>query len=342
MNEEKKSLQNEVESLVKNEFPFKGEHPLNMLDKQADPNTKPKSVIQKPIRTYESDLAEELAKKRATVITMAIAENKKETGTEKISNTPVEKKSYAKNTILFILSMILVVVGIGGGYYLYLQSPLSLQEVQTIKSKLPSIISPDIQKIVPLGTAKGVELPEKTRDVLINGDIQPQKITEFVLMQGIGSSTQRITGPEFIKIFDLKTPDIINRSITDKWMLGTFDTEKEKLPFIILTSDFFQNTYAGMLKWENSLPDELAVLLNYESKSKQDNSATTTLNSFFTIKGKFEDRTIMNRDVREFINESGEMLVLYSFVDKDTLIITTSEITLKSLIEKIEKQTYIR
>jgi hypothetical protein len=98
-----------------------------------------------------------------------------------------------------------------------------------------------------------------------------------------------------------------------------------------------------MLKWENSMPEELADLLNYRNSIIQkDVLSTSSISQFFNLKGTFEDRTVMNRDVREFRNDSGQLLLLYSFIDKDTLIITTSEATLKSVIEKIEKLTFMR
>ena len=51
---------------------------------------------------------------------------------------------------------------------------------------------------------------------------------------------------------------------------------------------------------------------------------------------------ISNRDVREFVTENNKVLLLYSFVDKDTLVITTSENSLANIIKKLEKQPYVR
>ena len=112
MNEEKPTLQNAVESLVKDV------HPLHILDNQADPETKPKIILQKPIRTYEGDIAEALARKNTSVAKITIAENKKETGEERITNAPQKKKG--NNFIMLILSLVFISAGIGIVYYLYL------------------------------------------------------------------------------------------------------------------------------------------------------------------------------------------------------------------------------
>jgi hypothetical protein len=344
MNEEKKTLQNEVESLVKKEYPFHGEHPLNVLHEQIDPDKLPKVILQKPIRTYESDIAEAIASKKASVLNIAIEEKKKAENTQSatISNKPQPSSGSWKKFIMLLLSIILIAGGIGGGYYLYLQSPLALPTQVTIVDKtIPSIIKANNQRMVEMGITKSSDFPIKIKDILYESVGDVGKINEYILNSTVGSTTTRIDGAQFFQMLDTSAPESLNRSLLKKWMLGTFNEEYGKVPFIILSTDFFQNTFAGMLKWESSMPDEMAIIFNYENRARQEN-ATNTLSSFFTIKGKFQDRTVLNRDVREFITDSGELLILYSFVDKDTLVITTNEDILKKIIQKIEKQSYLR
>ncbi len=344
MNEEKKTLQDEVESLVKKEIPNLNEHPLQILHDQVDPGNKPKIVLQKPIRTYESDIAEAIASKKTSVLNIAIEENKKEGDTQSatISNKTKPSSGSFKKFIMLLLSIILIAGGIGGGYYLYLQSPLALPTPQTRQNNIiPGIIKADNQQIIELGTIKSSDFPFKIKEVLFNDKIDINKVNEYILTNNTGSTTSKIEAAQFFQMLDTSVPESFNRSLTKKWMLGTLNEDSGKVPFIILTTDFFQNTFAGMLKWENNMADEMAIAFNYENRARQENS-TTTLSSFFTIRGRFQDRTILNRDVREFISENGEILILYSFVDKNTLIITTNEEALMKIIEKIEKQSYLR
>ena len=319
MNEEKPTLQNAVESLVKDV------HPLHILDNQADPETKPKIILQKPIRTYEGDIAEALARKNTSVAKITIAENKKETGEERITNAPQKKKG--NNFIMLILSLVFISAGIGIVYYLYLQSPLALPPVSENPIKISNIINADIQKNISVDNLSTNEIINKINTTLIKENTNPNSITELLITKNVENVKTNINGNEFIALLDTEAPDIFTRSIDKSWMLGINNDNSQNTPFIILTSDFFQNTYAGMLQWEKTMPSELSFLLNYNEK---------------IINGRFYDRTVLNRDVREFINENAELLLLYSFINKDTLIITTSETTLKILIEKIEKQTYIR
>jgi hypothetical protein len=121
MNEEKKTLQSEVESLVKKEIPSLNEHPLQMLHNQTDPDNRPKVVLQKPIRTYESDIAEAIANKKTSVLNIAIEEKKRTDGTQSatISNSSTTKTSSSgslKKFFMLLLSIILIAGGIVGGY----------------------------------------------------------------------------------------------------------------------------------------------------------------------------------------------------------------------------------
>lgn len=300
----------------KNQIDSSEQHPLHMLDNQADPDTKPKIILQKPIRTYESDIAEALARGKTSVTSMVIAENKKVNNISSISSTEIPKSNISKKIFYTLLSLIFIGAGFGGGYYLYLKSPLSIPSPTVTNTKIPSLISLDIQKILPKANIG---------KILSNESIQNGKTIEYILTQNIGSTTVKISSVNFIESSNLTPPDALKRSLTGRWVLGTYDMNDIRSSFIILSTDFFQNAYSGMLKWETVMPNEMATIFNYTYR-----------------KGKFEDKVVLNRDIRQYRSEMNEILLLYSFIDKDTLVITDSEATLKMIIEKIEKQNFIR
>nr|MDQ2933168.1 hypothetical protein [bacterium] len=76
----------------------------------------------KPLRTYESDVAEVMSHKRPSMASIAIAESKKEEGEESLSS---EAPSHAVRNILMIcISLIFLGGGTFGAFYLYSRSPL--------------------------------------------------------------------------------------------------------------------------------------------------------------------------------------------------------------------------
>ena len=101
-------------------------------------------------------------------------------------------------------------------------------------------------------------------------------------------------------------------------MLGiySFDTNE---PFIILTTNDFPASFSGMLKWENNMVLDLGKLF-----SISENTATKT----------FLDQALQNKDLRILKNTSEKTILLYSFIDKNTLVITTNQNILTAIVGK--------
>lgn len=275
---------------------------------------------QEAIRTYEGDMAKALAQKKTSSITIAIAENKRETGTESIATAPA--KNYIKPLLMSLASLVLLAGGIFGGYYLYMKSPFAVPKVIPIPTVIPSIIPYDKKVSVNVGEATGDKLIQQIFGEF-NKNILPQgKILELAIQKNNESDIVDIPATEFIQKTNINIPDMLLRSLTDRWMLGTYaektDSETGSTPFIALTTDFFQNAFASMLSWEKTLGDDLKM------------------------QGQFADKQIRNRDVRIFTNNDGEILFLYSFINKETLIITATESAFIAIIDRIEKETYVR
>ena len=351
-----------------------------------DRQTNPPKVMpsQESIRTYESDIAKALAQRKTTVANIAIAENeKREQKQEQIQikkDDGIEnetRKKHTKQFFMLFLSVVLIGGGAIGAYYLYLKSPLSSPPAIQQSMAIPSIIPSDKQIYFFVDSLSNEKLISQIYSQFNKKLLENGEILEFILqekkMEGEEEISSPITGSSFIQKIQINMPDILVRSLTDRWMLGEYAEENGiKTTFIALTTNFFQNAFAGMLNWENSMPDDLALLLNFEQKARayemipipvsisnstssliatssanKDNTsskepAIPSISSYFNIRGVFVDRQIRNRDVREFKNNRGEILFLYSFINKETLILTTTESAFIAIIDRIEKQTYVR
>jgi hypothetical protein len=348
----------DVKSVIGNAIPKTEEHPLHILDNQIDPDIKSNSTrlnknwLQKPIRTYESDIAEAIAHQKTSVMTMAIAESKAKNRGNSIENKPPSHTG--RKFFIFILSITFIAAGGMGGYYLYLQSPLAIVPVVQQIQKVPSVIDPDSQielNVPSLEKGQFVKfLSEKfamTDTITKTGEIK-----EFVLNQTMGSTTARLRASQFIQATNFTMLDTLKRALTEQMMVGTVKDSDQNYPFIIFTTDFFQNAYSGMLKWENNMPEEVADIFNYREQYSTDTEISNIIASstpveksisrFYNIRGTFKDKVIMNRDVREFTDSQGNILFLYTFVDRNTILLTTSEAVISAIVSRIEKQTYVR
>ena len=95
--------------------------------------------------------------------------------------------------------------------------------------------------------------------------------------------------------------------------------------FIILKTDFYENAFLGLLKWENYMAEEMLPLLgvNITSENK------------YLLDEKFTDTTFKNRDARVLYDNSGSPVLIYSMPQRDPIIITTGEDTLNEVVEKL-------
>lgn len=292
--------------------------------------------VQKSIRTYESDLADVMSKKQTSTASIAIAESKKreELARKSVADGAAELqsapwKSYGKQIIFGFLGLIFIASGAYGGYYLYEQSALAKPYVTPKAIVAPTLIPYDEQS--PL--AVNAQMTSGELISKIYSQINKTQTTYGKIFQILLTSTSTpVTASSFMRQTESNMPDVIERSLTDRWMFGFYsEGSGEKTPFIALSTDFFQNVFAGMLAWENTMPNDLSALLNYKQGS-----------AYFNVHGSFIDKVIKNRDVREYVSDDGKVFILYSFIDKGTLIITTTESAFIAAIDHIEKQTYVR
>jgi hypothetical protein len=141
------------------------QHPLHMLDNQADPETKPKVILQKSIRTYEGDVADAMTNRKTSVLSMAIAESSKKTGADTITNE--EPKNYGRKIFAVVISIVLMVVGLGGGYYLYLKSPLAAHDTPAVNVDIAVSIVPECVVIAAVRPSRYVLTAASTAALLV-------------------------------------------------------------------------------------------------------------------------------------------------------------------------------
>lgn len=267
----KSSLQSEIAQQLNT---IRGLNPLPSTPVQPEPApvTRPVRVpppppsvtpaVIKPVRTYEGDVAEAMSHKRASVASIAIAESKKQENTAAISNTQSanEPPSHAgRKALMLILALLLLGGGAYGAYYLYLKSALApVTPIVPQQKAAPSIVPSDEQRVITLSSLTANNIHASVSGHL-SGAQQANTVTELIFAtKNAAGGLTRVSGPAMITGLNIDAPDMLTRSLRPGWMLGIYnDANNEKSVFVVATSDFFQNTFAGMLQWESVMPDDL-------------------------------------------------------------------------------------
>ncbi|MEI6396541.1 MAG: hypothetical protein WCO48_00485 [Candidatus Taylorbacteria bacterium] len=327
------------------------------------PQTKPVAPL-KTLRTYESDVADILAKRNTSAVTIALAESRKSRGGEIIGNgDSFDSSQTGKKIIVIVISIILVVGGVFGAYYLYSISPLAPSPV--VSKPAPgysSVVPVDSQTVLTVDLAAPYDIENKIKSELAKSQA-PKTIRELVLVATNNTDTKnptvaRIPAPAVITALNISMPDILYRSIAPSWLLGIYaNALGQKSIFVVVTNNFFQNSFAGMLQWENLMADDLKAFLvpsgvnnianisNFSNQQIGTSTATSTdqyISQYTVLRGQFIDKIIKNKDIREFIGIDGKTIFLYSFIDNSRIIFTAEESLVTEIINRLEKQTNLR
>lgn len=341
----------------------------------------PENPELKRLRTYESDVAEIMANKGISRASIAIAENKKaeeeaqiqqqvpveqnqpQTENYRKSEPSVSKHNVSKGILIFI-SLTFIIVGIGGAYYLYSKSVFGPRS-----SILGIPVGPSGTNIIPADSKTTLNISSMDPNAIVavirrewEKTQNPDSIHELIITDG----ENRVTGPRMVEFMDIDAPDILKRSLTDDWMLGIHtDISGNKDLFVIATTNFFQNAFAGMFQWESVMADDLKLFLssgmfqgivnapvatstitvsgtNVSVPTSKQPTIGDSVDPYFTLRGQFEDRIIMNKDVRVFRTSQGKILFFYSFVDNATIVIASREQTLTKILDRLEKKAFVR
>jgi hypothetical protein len=301
---------------------------------ESNPNA-PKSIV----RTYKGDLATAIAANHLSSINIAIAENQKMQeqirAQEKIE-APVESGEYSKNKIIIFISIILVLIGIIAIAYVYFTSTPNSQTVRV--QELPALITTEYKDELNINTVAKNKFGTALSSKLFDFQIPVNNLYNTYLTTGTGTARRLINTGEFISITGFRMPDIIKRTLLPDFMVGTYSMGGN-FPFIILKTSYFENAFAGMIQWETNMEKDLQVI--FRLPGYENAGGLSAILAPTTVR-KFTDSVIANKDVRIMQDDKGENILLYSIIDKETIIITVNDIAFKEILNRLNKEKTLK
>jgi len=113
-------------------------------------------------------------------------------------------------------------------------------------------------------------------------------------------------GQDFFNFLELPANMAIRRMLENDFVVGILSQNNEKSYFVVIKVNDFGGAFAAMLDWEKTMETDLSFL----------NTATST--EVFVWK----DLIIKNKDTRGLVNEKNKSKIAYTFLDKNTILIT--------------------
>lgn len=322
------------------------------LNRQAAPKIQPSSKGPlKSLRTFQGDIEEILGKTGGSIASVAVAEQKRkeeqkkkeiqieqkiipEQKEEKIKTAPdpalsslpqqastdnfvyntrpeQPESSETKNRFFFYLGSFLLIVGV-----------VAIGAVYYIKSRDTTVSVESEKTIISYSQVKNMNIASSTRKGLVASIIQEKQelklpVNSVLYLRTVSTDDTPIEVNKVVELLTPHMPSELVRSLDENYMVGiySFDTNE---PFIILTENDFGLSYSGMLKWEESMLSDLGEIFSI---------STSTENTF-------EDEALKNKDLRIIKNSNKETVLLYSFLDKNTILITSNENIFSAILGK--------
>ncbi len=285
-------------------------------------------------RTYRDDAIHDVEQHKRSVPNIAAAEVVRRTAQEQPRASRAAAPSPARPFILAGIIMIAIIVVGGFGAFFYIRQ--SKQENTTAVS-IPTFIALDAQKSVAFSTNRATLLDTLNAAVHAAGAGVTQIYPTKTVTPVAGTSAQRsggaVTTSDFMYVLDPRAPGSFIRNLSEEMMFGAHTGTEGTSPFFIFKTKQFDTAFAGMIEWEQYMSADLTPLFGTLVTRTKD----TTLRTVDQTKNAtFVDETLRNVDVRILYDETGKERLLYAFINKNTIVITTSSAALIELIGRLQ------
>lgn len=266
------------------------------------------------VRTLKTDSERFIQEKNISLIDIAAAKADKE-------GLKVQEQKRSWKNILFISFIIILLIGTGvSGFFIYKLKQKKSQGVVISPLPKPFLLTDKEEEV----TLNGVK--DKTQGFLSTKELLYLAIFREITDEQ-GKTTKRlVTINEFFDHFRIASSSGIIEPVEKKFMFVVFRSDKN-WPVLIFKLKAYDNAFASMIKWEGTMANDLSEIFFIDKNQ---------VSSF-----AFSDKEIENRDARLLYDSSGKPVLLYSFINKEYLIIASSEDALREIFRRFASPQYI-
>lgn len=256
------------------------------------------------LRTFQGDISEYI-KDKAISMTEIAAEASKQRRFDGSENS-------SRRFFVLIGGIILLAAGlVAAGWLIFFKESLISSEPVFQPSK--SLIFSEKQKIAVLKSENRSELidviQQNSEESIASGTIID---TPFLLETK--EKKEFLRARSFFDILGIALPANLGQSLEGAFTFGFFYQQK----FLILKINSFDLAFSGALSWERNMVQDLKDIFQIEDIS--------------AMNQKFQDRIIKNHDARVLYDTSDNIIIVYTFIERQYFAIATDINTLEEII----------
>lgn len=274
-----------------------------------------------PLRTYANDFSDHVKEQGASTFSVLAAEQDSGSRSGVVEESPLRKKIYVGVGLAFFL------VGGIGVYIGYTTYRDARAPVYTAPVVVAPIFVEESEEVVGQGAALQTAIVSSVSKSL------PTNSVRFLY-----SANATTTRDSIFVTAQITAPDILRRNIIGSGsMVGVLTSAGETSPFFILSVTAYNNTFAGMLAWEETITRDLMqffrahpapVVYNEPIATTTESVASSTGSVVVELvapepvfKAGFYDEVVANHDVRVYKDDQERVVLVYGYWNEKTLII---------------------
>lgn len=299
---------------IKKESELRSDDLYNNLQDMMQTKEERENTRKQHIRTYESDIAEEVRGKNMSVIQIALAEQKRQE-----QHLAVIKKSKTQTVLYLVLAMIAVIgaVSLIAWAFSYREATVPIPNTST--PRVNSIVFSEDQIPVDVTNFSRTELLQSiVREIDF---ISSPGITNIIPVTYATNPPRALSGEEFISQFALNVPETLPIQFRDDYMLGYLQNTDDV--FIILKFTDFDIVLDAMRTWEDFLVQDFTTLLGLGPFANAD-----------IMSQEFESEILFNKISRSVRNREGDVVMVYTFMDRRHLVLASKPQTIEEVLNR--------
>ncbi len=272
-----------------------------------------------PIRTYKSDFASAVKRGGISIAKIAMSERARRFNLGRAE--PGEVATQNKGGVfVWLFTFILIAAVAGLSYLLWTNSQNPTPITSGPTPPAPLIFAEYNVRVILDPAADGTEVNVKSAidAAVVKALSREPSISNFYFVKNEASLNLNA----FKAVTGLKLPERLTRNVKPEFMFGAYGDGQSQSRFLILNVGAFDQVYAATLEWESSLAADILPLL-YDGQQVNQVAGQ-----------RFGDKRIRNKDLRLVTDAAGQTFLLYTFLDQNTLLITTNEATFTKVFER--------
>lgn len=243
-------------------------------------------------------------------------ESSKDSDLSPISLVQVSQNNIVRIVVKVFIILIIIITGVF--LALLASSRITIFE----NSSSTPVTTPEIiSQILRTDSQTAINLSPEAATFLIelSSKIEkaPHGVSQFYPVVMSEADQHTANAREIFKFLDTHISNKTIYALEDSLVFGSVTTSKNE-PFIVMQSFNFDVLFSGLLASEQHLQSDFIPIFGVPGTSSNG----------------FKDAIIANKSTRVLKNDTGEVLLLYAFVNQNTVVITTSQAALLIILER--------